>query len=105
MTLARMIKLNKLPSSPQLVKADGGGLREMEVRDLKQVLELFTTYMQRFKLIPVWTLEEVKHYLLSGRGKGDNPSGPFKGRREGQVTWTYVFEACTTLVFVLYFHI
>lgn len=92
MTLARMIKLNKLPSIPQLAKPDSGGLREMEVRDLKQVLELFTTYMQRFKLIPVWTLEEVKHYLLSGRGKGENTSGPFKGRREGQVTWTYVFE-------------
>lgn len=91
MTLARMIRLSKLPSAPQLVRSDSGGLREMEEKDVKQVLELFTSYMQRFKLIPVWSLEETRHYLLSGRGKGNNPSGPFN-RREGQVTWTYVYE-------------
>ncbi|GJJ12605.1 hypothetical protein Clacol_006848 [Clathrus columnatus] len=90
MTLARMIRLNKLPPTPHLIKE--GGLREMEEKDLRQVLELFTKYMQRFRLIPVWSLEETKHYLLSGRGKGENPSSAFKGRREGQVTWTYVVE-------------
>ncbi|KAF8519472.1 N-myristoyl transferase [Hysterangium stoloniferum] len=95
MTLARMIRSNKLPTVPNLAKTEGG-LREMEDKDVKQVAELFSRYMQRFRMIPIMTLEELRHQFLSGKGKGERVPGVWKGRREGQVTWTYVVENLQT---------
>lgn len=86
MTLARLIRINKLESKPLLP-----GLREMEEKDLPQVADLFRRYMQRFDMAPLMTLEEVKHNLLSGRGEGKIGDGG-KGRRKGQVTWSFVVE-------------
>jgi glycylpeptide N-tetradecanoyltransferase len=84
MTLARMIRLNKVSSTPQLA------LREMEANDVAEVTELFSKYMARFGMAPVMKKEEVEHMLLSGRGRGDVDS--VLGRREGQVVWSYVVE-------------
>lgn len=90
MTLARMIRLNKLPSTPQLLEK---GLREMEERDVEQVSSLFTRYMTRFGMAPEMTLGEVKHQFLSGRGDlSKNLESRWKGRRDGQVVWTFVVE-------------
>lgn len=90
MTLARMIRLNKLPSTPQLLEK---GLREMEERDVEQVSSLFTRYMMRFGMAPEMTLPEVKHQFLSGRGDlSKHLESGWKGRREGQVVWTFVVE-------------
>ncbi|KAF4603821.1 glycylpeptide N-tetradecanoyltransferase [Pleurotus pulmonarius] len=90
MTLARMIKLNKLPSTPQLLEK---GLREMEDRDVEQVSSLFTRYMKRFGMAPEMTLAEVKHQFLSGRGDlSKTLESKWKGRRDGQVVWTFVVE-------------
>jgi len=86
-----MIRSNKLPAVPNIAKTDGG-LREMEDKDVKQVAELFSQYMQRFRMVPMMTFEELRHQLLSGKGKGERPPAVWKGRREGQVTWTYVVE-------------
>ncbi|KAF8892505.1 acyl-CoA N-acyltransferase [Infundibulicybe gibba] len=72
MTLARMINVNKLPTTPTL------GIREMQDGDVPQVANLFTQYMKRFEMIPTFTTDEI--------GSGG------EGRREGQVTWTYVVE-------------
>lgn len=67
------------------------GLREMEQRDIPEVADLFQRYQGRFDLVPEYGVEEVKHYLLGGRGTGSvGDGGP--GRRIGQVTWAYVVE-------------
>ena len=74
------------------------GLREMEEKDLPQVADLFRRYMQRFDMAPLMNFEEVKHHLLSGRGEGEFGDGG-KGRRKGQVTWSYVVEVSFFLFF------
>ncbi|OAX37214.1 N-myristoyl transferase [Rhizopogon vinicolor AM-OR11-026] len=85
MTLARMIRVYKTAAQPQL-----SGLREMEDRDVSEVADLFTRYMQRFSMGQVMTLDEICHQFLSGRGRMDEPSEHH--RRPGQVVWTYVVE-------------
>ncbi|KAH7912225.1 N-myristoyl transferase [Hygrophoropsis aurantiaca] len=85
MTLARMIRVFKTATAPYL-----SGLREMEDKDVPQVAELFTRYMQRFDMSPVMTLDEVRHQFLSGRGDLEHPVENY--RRPGQVVWTYVVE-------------
>ncbi|KAG6814496.1 hypothetical protein H0H92_000021 [Tricholoma furcatifolium] len=87
MTLARMIRVNKLPSAFAVQ-----GLREMEERDVPQVADLFTRFMKRFQMIPIFANDEIKHQFMSGKGTGAVGDGG-QGRRTGQVTWTYVVEA------------
>jgi len=89
MTMARMIRLHKLPDSPRLL---GQGLREMEVRDVPQVTELYAQYMQRFGMVHVMSQEDVKHHFLSGGGEGPRGPDSWKSPREGQVVWAYVIE-------------
>ena len=86
MTLARMIRINKVPDTTTLP-----GLREMQVEDIPKVSRLFSLYMKRFGMAPVFSETEVKHQLLSGCGRGEVGSGGL-GRRGGQVTWSYVVE-------------
>ncbi|KAG5653839.1 hypothetical protein H0H81_010112 [Sphagnurus paluster] len=86
MTLARMIRVNKVPNTFAT-----RGLRQMEDRDVLQVADLFTRFMKRFDMAPVFDVDEVKHQFMSGIGTGAvGDGGP--GRRVGQVTWTYVVE-------------
>lgn len=87
MTLARMIKLYKLPAE---LKLGSKGLREMEDRDVEGVHALFERYMARFDMVPQMSVEEVRHQFVSGRGVGE-VDGETK-RRERQVVWTYVVE-------------
>lgn len=60
MTLARMIKLYKLPETPEMAPA----LRPMEEKDVAGVHTLLTTYLQQFKLQILFTPEEIRHWLL-----------------------------------------
>ena len=92
MTLARLKRLHKLPSTTLLK-----GLREMEEKDIVSVADLFTSYMTRFEMVPIYTIEELRHQLLSGMGEGETGSGSV-GRRKGQVTWSYVVEVKFTLL-------
>ncbi|KAH9483926.1 Glycylpeptide N-tetradecanoyltransferase [Psilocybe cubensis] len=86
MTLARMVRVNKLATSTVLP-----GLREMREEDVTAVAELYSKYMQRFDMAPVFDIDEVRHQFLSGMGRGEiGSAGP--GRRQGQVTWAYVVE-------------
>ncbi|KAG5647247.1 hypothetical protein DXG03_000782 [Asterophora parasitica] len=86
MTLARMIRVNKVPST-----FSTRGLRQMEEKDVEQVADLFTRYMKRFEMVPLYDVDEVRHQFMSGIGTGAvGDGGP--GRRVGQVTWTYVVE-------------
>ncbi|KAJ7680973.1 N-myristoyl transferase [Mycena polygramma] len=85
MTAARMIRVNKVPDTPTL------NVRPMEEKDLVPVAVLFTKYMRRFDMVPVMSLDDVRHQLLSGQGTGNIGDGG-EGRRVGQVTWTCVVE-------------
>ena len=97
MTLARMMRVNRLPETTSIP-----GLREMEEKDIVKVTQLFSRYMKRFGMAPVYSVEEARHQFLSGSGTGDPGSGG-PGRREGQVTWSYVVEV-RTLLWRLNFH-
>ncbi|KAI0306355.1 N-myristoyl transferase [Multifurca ochricompacta] len=87
MTIARMIRQFKVPSTPVLSRA---GLREMEERDVSAVTDLYRRYMERFDMVPLLEEEDVRHQFLSGRGTGEKEAST--GRRPGQVVWTYVVE-------------
>jgi glycylpeptide N-tetradecanoyltransferase len=54
------------------------GLRPMEAKDIDSVLSLLRTYLERFDMAPVFTREEVEHWLLHKGGD--------------QVVWSYVVE-------------
>lgn len=92
MTLARMIRVNKVP-----IAAVTPGLREMEENDMPEVVDLFTHYMRRFSMAPVFNVDEIKHQFLSGRGTGAIGDGGH-GRRIGQVTWAFVVEVIPPLM-------
>jgi glycylpeptide N-tetradecanoyltransferase len=64
------------------------GLREMEKKDLKQVSKLLRCYMARFDVAQNFSNKEVEHMFIAGRGTGEVKNG----RRQGQVTWSYVVE-------------
>jgi hypothetical protein len=91
MTIARMVRLNKVPVRPCLA------LREMEAKDIPEVAELYSRYMDRFDMATDMTKEEIEHTFLSGRG--EEPSDT-KGRRTGQIVWSYVVEVSGLLFFV-----
>ncbi|KAF8965241.1 N-myristoyl transferase [Flammula alnicola] len=86
MTLARMTRVNKPPSATSIP-----GLREMEERDVVPATQLFTEYMKRFDMAPLYDVEDIRHQFMSGMGEGEMGSGG-AGRRERQVTWSYVVE-------------
>ncbi|KAF7363519.1 Glycylpeptide N-tetradecanoyltransferase [Mycena sanguinolenta] len=85
MTAARMIRMNKVPDTPTL------NVRPIEEKDVVSVADLFAKYMRRFDMVPVMSLEDVRHQFLSGQGTGKIGDGG-EGRRVAQVTWTYVVE-------------
>ncbi len=89
MTLARMIRLNKVAERPHLEKQ---GLREMEEKDIPQVAKLYASYMKRFGMAIEMTHDEVRHHFHSGLGEGPRGKDSWKVPREGQVVWTYVVE-------------
>jgi glycylpeptide N-tetradecanoyltransferase len=92
MTIARMVRQFKVPSTPALSRA---GLREMEERDVPAVAELYRRYMEHFDMIPLLKEDDDLHQFLSGRGKGERESST--GRRRGQVVWTYVVEVSSSI--------
>ncbi|CAL5224452.1 g7141 [Coccomyxa viridis] len=63
MTLARTLKLFKLPEEPQTP-----GLRPLTKQDVPQVTELLREYLSTYELAPVFTEEEVLHYLMPVEG-------------------------------------
>jgi glycylpeptide N-tetradecanoyltransferase len=99
MTRARMIRLNAVPDTPSIA-----GLREMEDKDILPTASLFTRYMRRFGLAPIFDIEDMKHYFLSGKGEGNiGDGGP--GRRQGQVTWSFVVEVSMFIIYFTAFHL
>ncbi|OBT85691.1 hypothetical protein VE02_05968 [Pseudogymnoascus sp. 03VT05] len=61
------------------------GLRAMEPRDVDAVLALLKTYLEKFDMAPIYTREEIAHWLL-----------PKCADHSDQVVWSYVVEDSTT---------
>jgi len=59
MTMARTIKLYKVPDTPQL-----SGMREMEESDQSRVFVLVSGYLSKFALHPEFTEDELAHWML-----------------------------------------
>lgn len=59
MTMARTIKLYKVPDTPQLP-----GIRAMEQKDVKRVWELVTGHLSNFPLHPEFKEDELAHWML-----------------------------------------
>lgn len=85
MTLARMIRIYKIDPKTTLP-----GLREIEEKDVPEVADLFARYMERFAMVPLMTIDEVRHQFLSGKGDLECPLE--NKRRPKQMVWTYVVE-------------
>eukprot|EP00002_Diphylleia_rotans_P010549 TRINITY_DN2104_c0_g1_i1.p1 TRINITY_DN2104_c0_g1~~TRINITY_DN2104_c0_g1_i1.p1 ORF type:complete len:324 (-),score=76.76 TRINITY_DN2104_c0_g1_i1:612-1583(-) len=60
MTMARTIKLYKLPEEPQIP-----GIRALEKRHVQSAHALLTSYLKKFKLAPEFTVDEFGHWFLS----------------------------------------
>lgn len=63
MTMARTIKLYKVPESPQLP-----GMREMKKDDVPRVHELVSAYLKKFPLHPELSQDEIEHWILPRPG-------------------------------------
>lgn len=63
MTMARTIKLYKVPDAAQL-----SGMRPMEPKDVPRVAELVTGYLKKFPLHPEFSAEELGHWMLPREG-------------------------------------
>lgn len=61
MTMARTIKTYRLPATPRIP-----GSRRMTKADVPRVAQLLRGYLSKFRLSPVFTDEEVEHWLLPG---------------------------------------
>lgn len=77
MTMARVIKLYQLPDAPKTP-----GLRPMEARDIPRVYELLHKYLSDRAIHPVFSAEELAHWLLPRR----------------EVVYSYVVENTAGLV-------
>jgi glycylpeptide N-tetradecanoyltransferase len=62
------------------------GLREMETKDIDAVLSLLKRFLERSEMAPMFTRDEVDHWLLH---KKDAPGE--------QVIWSYVVEVSSTI--------
>jgi len=63
MTMARTIKLYKVPDTTQLP-----GMRQMQPKDVVRVTELVTGYLKKFPLHPELSADEIGHWMLPRDG-------------------------------------
>ncbi len=85
MTIARVIRQSKVPSTSSRVLTSGRWKRGMCRRS-----ELYRRYIERFDMVPLFEEEDIRHQFLSWRGTGEREAST--GRRPAQVGWTYVAE-------------
>ena len=77
LTMARMVKLYKLPEEPHTP-----GMRPMQAADVNAVHALLQEYLPRYSLYTVFTPEDVAHWLLPRPGVIDS----FVVETNGKVT-------------------
>lgn len=63
MTMARTIKLYKVPEVPQIP-----GMRQMVDADVPRVTELVSGYLKKFSLHPEFNQDEIRHWILPRDG-------------------------------------
>jgi glycylpeptide N-tetradecanoyltransferase len=63
------------------------GLRPMERKDIDAVLELLKRFLLKYDMAPIFTREEVEHWLLT--------------KKEDEVVWSYVVEVCVVLSYFI----
>lgn len=63
MTLQRTIKLYKLPEEPKT-----RGFRKIQPKDMNAAHKLLDDYLKKFKLCPVFTKEEFRHWFTPRDG-------------------------------------
>lgn len=63
MTMQRTIKLYKLPDAPVTP-----GFRQMTKKDVPQAFKLLENYLTEFKLTPIFSEDEFKHWFLPKNG-------------------------------------
>lgn len=80
MTLARTIKLYKLPDTPQTP-----GLRVMEDKDVPGVTAMLNDYLKKFRVTQVFSEEEVAHMWVRGLSLGW--LGGAGGKDGGRACW------------------
>ncbi|EDK46057.1 glycylpeptide N-tetradecanoyltransferase [Lodderomyces elongisporus NRRL YB-4239] len=93
-TKAGMLAHYALPN-----KTNIQGLREMEEKDVKDVLKLLTEYQERFDIVQLFTEEEFKHWLLGNADANANnannaktKTNSFGDKLNSNVIKTYVVE-------------
>lgn len=59
MTMARTIKLYKLPADPKLP-----GLRKLQKKDIPKVKKILNDYLRQFALAPQFSIEECTHWFM-----------------------------------------
>jgi len=57
--ISMLVKLYRVPAEPQIK-----GIRPMTVQDSSAVYKLLTTYLNKFKIAPVFSEEEITHFLV-----------------------------------------
>ncbi|KAI9703413.1 MAG: Elongation factor G, mitochondrial [Bogoriella megaspora] len=77
----RQVARYKLPTETEVA-----GLRPMESKDIDMVLDLLRRYLARTQMAPVFTKEELQHWMIDHA----DPSSP------DRVVWSYVAEDPTT---------
>lgn len=77
MTLARMVKLYKLPDKPLTP-----GIRPMEAKDVEQVTALLNDYLTQYSLKTLYSADEVAHWLLPR----ENVVDAFVVETDGKIT-------------------
>ncbi|KAK2151268.1 hypothetical protein LSH36_369g03008 [Paralvinella palmiformis] len=77
MTMQRTIKLYKLPDVPKTP-----GYRKFEASDVVQTFQLVNEYLKQFKLAPVFTEDEFRHWFIPQSGIVDS----YVVERDGQIT-------------------
>ncbi|KAL0277099.1 UNVERIFIED_CONTAM: hypothetical protein PYX00_004498 [Menopon gallinae] len=67
MTMQRTLKLFRLPDTTKTP-----GFRKMVPEDVPQVHKLLNKYLERFDLVPIFTIEEVRHWFTPQPGIVDS---------------------------------
>lgn len=77
MTLQRTIKLFRLPAEPKCEY-----LRPLTKKDIPSAHKLFSKYISKFKLYPIFSEEEFEHWFLPQKNIVDS----FVVEKEGAIT-------------------
>uniref|UniRef100_T1GD15 Glycylpeptide N-tetradecanoyltransferase n=1 Tax=Megaselia scalaris TaxID=36166 RepID=T1GD15_MEGSC len=91
MTLQRTIKLFKLPDEPKTK-----GFRKIQSKDMNAAHKLLDDYLKKFKLCPVFTKEEFRHWFTPREGIIDLPSSVMQHPVHKTVRAAYSFYNVST---------